>query len=212
MKMLALIIAYLLGSIQVGYLIVRLKAGADVREVGSGATGATNVTRKAGKAAGIATFALDTAKGFAAVALARWLTESGWGTPWIVAAAAVLAIMGHIFPVWLGFRAGKGVATGFGVFLAIAPLAVLSALMIFVALVAKTRYMSLGSIVATALMPLLAWLWYGLIFPSPYLAQMIVALCVTAAVIIAKHASNIRRLLAGTEHKFGAAHQSANRG
>src|SRR5438132_8239071 len=118
MNVLSLIIAYLLGSIPFGYLIVKLKEGADVREVGSGATGATNVMRKAGKGAGIATFVLDVAKGIAAVMVARWLTDSGGGTPWIVGAGGVVGITGQIFPVWLGFRAGQGVATGRGGFMA----------------------------------------------------------------------------------------------
>src|SRR5262245_38458156 len=111
-----LLIAYLLGSIPFGYLIVKLSSGADIRQTGSGGTGATNVTRKAGKAAGVVTLLLDALKGFVAVLIARWLTGED-GTSWVVAAAAVLAVVGHCFPVWLGFRAGKGVATGLGVFL-----------------------------------------------------------------------------------------------
>ena len=122
----ALILAYLLGSIPFGHLIVKLKTGQDVRASGSGATGATNVLRTAGKALGVLTFALDIVKGVVAVLLARWITNVGWGeTTWIVAVAAILAIIGHIFPVWLGFKAGKGVATGLGVFLAISPIAAL---------------------------------------------------------------------------------------
>lgn len=206
MNLLSLVMAYMLGSIPFGYLMVKWKEGDDVREAGSGGTGATNVMRKAGKAAGLATFALDVAKGFAAVMIARWLVGSGWEMNWTVAAAAVMAIIGHIFPVWLGFRAGKGVATGVGVFLAITPLAVLSTLIVFVLLVKKTRYVSLGSVVATGLTPLWALFWNGLIFPSAHLAQMIAAICVGAAMIIVKHAGNIRRLMAGTENKFGAAH------
>jgi glycerol-3-phosphate acyltransferase PlsY len=206
MNMLSLIIAYLLGSIPVGYLMVKWKGGGDIREVGSGGTGATNVMRKAGKGAGLATFALDVAKGFAAVMLARWLTGSGWEMNWTVAAAAVMAIIGHIFPVWLGFRAGKGVAAGVGVFLAITPLSVLSTLVVFALIVKSTRYVSLGSIIATALTPLWALLWNGLIFPSDHLLQIVVSICAGAAFIIAKHATNIRRLLTGTENKLGAAH------
>jgi len=206
MNALSSIMAYLLGSIPFGYLIVKMKEGADVREVGSGATGATNVSRKAGKAAGVATLVLDAAKGCAAVLLARWLTGSGGETTWVVAAAGVAAIVGHIFPVWLGFRAGKGVATGVGVFLAITPWATLSAFVIFAIIVVRTRYVSLGSVVATGLMPLLALLWDGFIFPRPDLVPVVMATCACAALIIAKHASNIRRLIAGTENKFGAAH------
>jgi glycerol-3-phosphate acyltransferase PlsY len=206
MIILSLMIAYLLGSIPVGYLMVKWKEGEDVREVGSGATGATNVLRKAGKAAGIVTLILDAAKGLAAVRLAGWLTQSGGMMTWAVAAAAVMAIIGHIFPVWLGFRAGKGVATGVGVFLAVSPLAVLSSLVIFAIIVKTTRYVSLGSVVAAATTPLWAWFWNGVIFPRPDLAQILTALCAVVVLIVAKHTPNIRRLITGRESKLGAAH------
>ena len=198
MNVLVVLLAYLLGSIPFGYLIVKGKQGTDVRKSGSGATGATNVLRNAGRAAGIATLVLDALKGFAAVALARWLTGSE-GTPWVIAAAAVAAIVGHIFPVWLGFKAGKGVATGVGVFAAISPLAVLAAAVIFVVVVALTRYISLGSILAAASMPLWTWLWQR---GDPELPQMLTALSVSAALIIGKHHENIRRLVGGNENKF----------
>src|SRR5215211_2760110 len=107
---LVLIAAYLLGSIPFGYLIVRAKEGTDVRESGSGGTGATNVSRRAGKVAGVVTLLLDALKGAAAVLLARWLATEGFAINWWVAAAAVLAVLGHCFPVWLWFRGGKGVA------------------------------------------------------------------------------------------------------
>ena len=138
--------------------------------------------------------------------LARWLTNRGWGdTTWVVAGAAILAILGHIFPVWLSFKAGKGVATGLGVFLAIAPLAALCAFALFILIVAKTRYISLGSIIGTVVMiPLILW-WHGWMWPSPYLTQMLVAITVVAAVIVFKHSENIKRLMSGTENKFGAA-------
>lgn len=202
MQLLSLVIAYLLGSIPFGYLIVRLRAGADIREVGSGGTGATNVTRRAGKGAGAATLVLDALKGVAAVAAARWLAGGGEEGAWVVAAAAVMAVVGHIFPVWLGFRGGKGVATGLGVFLALAPLAVLAAVPIFLLVVWQTRYVSLGSIVAAATAPLWAWLWYGVVAPRAGLGPVLAALAVTAALIIAKHGGNMRRLRAGTESKF----------
>src|SRR5215813_8787202 len=118
MNALALLLAYLLGSIPFGFLVVKLKSGADIRETGSGGTGATNVSRKVGKIAGILTLALDALKGFAAVWIAHRLTGED-GVTWVVAGAAVLAIIGHCFPIWLNFKAGKGVATGLGVFLAI---------------------------------------------------------------------------------------------
>lgn len=202
--MITLALAYLLGSIPFGYLIVRLRSGADIRQTGSGGTGATNVTRKAGKGAGIATLVLDALKGVAAVLVARWLTGVE-GTSWVVAGAAVLAIIGHCFPVWLGFRGGKGVATGLGVFLAIVPLAVLAALIVFVLIVWRTRYISLGSITAAAMVPLWTLLQHTLLKPLPDFAPIIAALCATAAIIIGKHAENIERLRAGRENKFGHA-------
>jgi acyl phosphate:glycerol-3-phosphate acyltransferase len=203
---LALLVAYLLGSIPFGYLIVKWASGRDVRASGSGATGATNVMRTAGKKAGLMTFALDIAKGLVSVLVARWLTGVGvWETNWVVAGAAFLAIVGHVFPVWLGFKAGKGVATGVGVFLAIAPLAVVCALVVFALILKATRYVSLGSIIASALMLPFILLWNGLVFPSPHLPQMLAAVGAIAALIVAKHADNIKRLMAGTENKFGAA-------
>src|SRR5947209_12776300 len=110
------VLAYLLGSIPFGYLIVRLSGGGDVRETGSGGTGATNVTRRAGKWAGVLTLALDALKGAAAVLVARWVLADGAGVNWWIAASALAAVAGHVFPLWLGFRGGKGVATGLGVF------------------------------------------------------------------------------------------------
>ena len=206
MNTLALIFAYLLGSIPFGYLIVKLTAGKDVRSGGSGATGATNVLRTAGKAAGLTTFALDILKGFVAVMAARWLTGAGWWeTSWVVASAAVIAIIGHIFPVWLGFKAGKGVATGVGVFLAIAPLAVLCALALFFVIAKRTRYVSLGSIIGTLAMPPLILFWNGWLWPNPDLLRMLAAISVIVVLIVLKHTENIRRLLAGKENKFGAA-------
>lgn len=204
MNYIALILAYLLGSIPFGHLIVKLKTGQDVRASGSGATGATNVLRTAGKTLGILTFALDIIKGVVAVVLARWLTGVGGGeTTWVVAGAAVLAILGHIFPVWLGFKAGKGVATGLGVFLAIAPVAALCAFALFILIVAKTRYISLGSIVGSVVMIPLIWFWHGWVWPSGSLTQMLVAITIVASVIVFKHRENIQRLLSGTENKFG---------
>ena len=164
-------------------------------------------------ALGILTFALDIGKGVVAVVLARWLTGVGWGeTTWIVAGAAILAILGHIFPVWLSFKAGKGVATGLGVFLAIAPIAALCAFSIFILIVAKTRYISLGSIVSTVVMIPLILLWNGWVWPSQYLVQMLVAITVVAAVIVFKHGDNIKRLMAGTENKFGQKKAATNEG
>jgi acyl phosphate:glycerol-3-phosphate acyltransferase len=200
----ALILAYFLGSIPFGHIIVKLKTGQDVRASGSGATGATNVLRTAGKTLGILTFVLDIVKGLVAVYLARWLTGVGGSdTTWIVAGAAILAIIGHIFPVWLGFKAGKGVATGLGVFLAIAPLAALCAFAAFILIVAKTKYISLGSIIGSVIMIPLILFWHGWVWPTPFLTQMLFAITVIAVVVVFKHRDNIKRLIAGTENKFG---------
>jgi glycerol-3-phosphate acyltransferase PlsY len=201
---LSLIVAYMLGSIPFGYLIVKLASGADIREIGSGGTGATNVSRKVGKIAGIATLALDVLKGAAAVLVARWLTGEA-GTSWIVAAAAALAVVGHCFPVWLKFKAGKGVATGLGVFLAIAPWAALAALAVFIIVVWRTRYVSLGSIIAAAFLPLWIFLTHICIEPIIDFAPIITALCAVSSVIILKHSENIKRLMAGEENKLGMA-------
>ncbi len=211
MNYIALILAYLFGSIPFGHLIVKLKTGQDVRTSGSGATGATNVLRTAGKTLGILTFALDIVKGVVAVLAVRWLIRVGWGdTTWIVAGAAILAIVGHIFPVWLGFKAGKGVATGLGVFLAIAPVAALCAFGLFILIVAKTRYISLGSIIGTVVMIPLILLWNGWVWPNPFLPQMLVAIAVVAGLIVSKHSDNLKRLMAGTENKFGQKKAAAN--
>ncbi|HEV2914503.1 MAG TPA: glycerol-3-phosphate 1-O-acyltransferase PlsY [Pyrinomonadaceae bacterium] len=199
---LILIAAYLLGSIPFGYLIVRAKEGADVRETGSGGTGATNVSRRAGKKAGVITLLLDAAKGATAVGLARWLLAANFELNWWVAAAAVLAIIGHCFPVWLAFRGGKGVATGVGVFLALSPLAVACALVVFIFVVWMTRYVSLASITATALFPLSVWLLSRYAKLPGASAPVMTAAIVGGLIIILMHRDNIRRLIAGTESKF----------
>ena len=201
-SLLVLIAAYLLGSIPFGYLIVRAKEGADVRATGSGGTGATNVSRRAGKLAGIITLLLDATKGALAVLLARWLASEDFGVNWWVAAAAIIAVLGHCFPIWLGFRGGKGVATGVGVFLSLYPLAVACAAMIFVVVVALTRYISLGSILAAAAFPLFVWLLSVYFKPVADLAPVITAAIMTGALIILMHHANIGRLLRGTESKF----------
>src|SRR5215475_3795509 len=203
-EIISLILAYILGSIPFGYLIVKFTSGADIRETGSGGTGATNVSRKSGKAAGIVTLALDAFKGAAAVLVARWLTGEA-GTSWVVAAAAALAVVGHCFPVWLKFKAGKGVATGLGVFLAVAPWATLAALAVFIIVVWRTRYVSLGSIIAAAFLPLWILLMNMWIEPVRDFAPIMTALCAVSAVIILKHSENIKRLMAGEENKFGMA-------
>ena len=197
-SLLILIIAYLIGSIPFGYLIVRTKEGGDIRQTGSGGTGATNVSRRAGKAAGILTLLLDAAKGAAAVLIAQNVS----GSDWVKAAAAIAVIVGHIFPVWLGFRGGKGVATGVGVFLVLAPVALLCAGVVFVSIVFFTRYVSLGSIMAAALIPLLVWLQNVFIHPAGDLRPLLAAAVVGALLIIFAHRGNIQRLASGTESQI----------
>lgn len=185
------IVAYLIGSIPFGYLIVRGKVGADIRQTGSGGTGATNVSRRAGKLAGVVTLLLDALKGAAAVFFARAVT----GSEWIVAAAAVAVIVGHIFPVWLGFRGGKGVATGAGVFLVLAPVAVLCAGVVFLAIVFITRYVSLGSTIGAAMIPVFVWLMSDS-------RPLLIAAVLGALLIVFAHRGNIERLARGTEAKI----------
>lgn len=199
---LILIAAYLLGSIPFGYLLVRVVADADVRDTGSGGTGATNVSRRAGKLAGIITLVLDALKGALAVILARMFLTEDFGINWWVAAAVVLAIAGHCFPVWLGFRGGKGVATGVGAFLALSPLAVACAGLVFILIVWATRYVSLGSITAAAVLPLSILVLSGYIKPAESFAPLLSAALAGAAIIIFMHRANIGRLLSGTENKF----------
>jgi glycerol-3-phosphate acyltransferase PlsY len=188
------LIAYLLGSIPFGYLIVRWQRGIDVRGTGSGSIGATNVMRSLGIIGFVATFILDAGKGLLAVLLACKLTL---GNPTLVAAAACAAVFGHCFPVWLRFRGGKGVATGVGVFIAIAPWQVILVLAIFAVVVAIWRYISLGSIVATAAFPILVHL-----MKHPPI-QVVLGAAGAAVIIIARHHANIARLLKGTENKLG---------
>lgn len=195
------VLAYLLGSIPFGFLIVRLSGGGDVRGTGSGGTGATNVTRRAGKWAGILTLLLDALKGAAAVLVARGVLTNGLGVSWWVAASALAVVLGHVFPVWLGFRGGKGVATGLGVFLVLAPLAVLCALFIFAVIVWATRYISLGSITAAALIPFVIWL-LGLRGTDEGKLPLLTAATVGSALIIFMHRANIGRLLRGKENKL----------
>ncbi|HYJ84444.1 MAG TPA: glycerol-3-phosphate 1-O-acyltransferase PlsY [Pyrinomonadaceae bacterium] len=205
-------IAYLLGSIPFGYLIVRTTQGADIRETGSGGTGATNVSRQAGKSAGTLTLILDALKGAVAVLVAKTLlglpiaTESlgplQQANYWWVTVAAVAVIVGHMFPVWLRFRGGKGVATGVGVFLALAPLAVALAAILFVLIVWKTRYVSLGSMAAAMAIPVFVLAQNAFIRPVSPLAPVVSASTIGAALIIFAHRGNIGRLIEGSESKF----------
>lgn len=200
------VIAYLLGSIPFGLILTRMFLGTDVRKIGSGNIGATNVMRTGSKKLGIATLVLDAAKGYAAVIIAERIVSGrvihisvGNVPEYYVALgiAAVFAMVGHIFPIWLKFKGGKGVATGVGVFLALAPKAVLIVLGIFAIIFALSRFVSLASIVATAAFPAVAYAF--MTGNDKALVPFIIA---AAILIIAKHHQNIRRLLSGTENRL----------
>jgi acyl phosphate:glycerol-3-phosphate acyltransferase len=194
--------SYLLGSIPVGYLLVRFFKKQDIRTVGSGNIGATNVLRSGGKGLGAATFVLDVAKGALAVWLGALLAPSlmpGWPVRNVAALAALVAVLGHMFPVWLKFKGGKGVATGFGVFLVIAPWAALAAIGLFAVVFAITRYVSLASILGAASFPVFAWFFVQGDKPRFFVAVQIAV----SLLVIVKHHANIGRLLSGTEHRFG---------
>ncbi|MBI1748267.1 MAG: glycerol-3-phosphate 1-O-acyltransferase PlsY [Acidobacteria bacterium] len=190
--------AYFLGAIPFGYMIVRLTQGGDIRQVGSGNIGATNVFRSASKMGGVATLLLDAAKGYLAVLLARKLLNDPTRS-WEVA-AAVLAIVGHIFTIFLKFKGGKGVAVGCGAYMAISPMAGLASILVFVVVMGISRYVSLGSIMATLAYPLSAY-W----FDEPKV--VILGGGLGALLIIAKHHANIRRLFTGREHRLAASHK-----
>ena len=200
------VIAYLLGSIPCGFILARVFLDTDVRKIGSGNIGATNVLRTGSKKLGLATLLLDAGKGYAAVYVAALIAFSGHrAASWprsglLVASAALCAILGHMFPVWLKFKGGKGVATGVGVFLALGsplPKAVLIVLGLFTVIFACFRYVSLASIIATAAFPVVAFA----LMPAQE-RPLLPFLCAASLLIIAKHHENIRRLLSGTEHRF----------
>lgn len=190
----AILVAYLLGSIPFGLILVRWKTGRDVRKEGSGNIGATNVLRTAGRSLGILTLVLDTAKGAAAVLLAGWLSE---GDSLVMASSALAVVCGHMFPVWLRFQGGKAVASALGAFLVLTPWAMLATSLIFLVLVWKTRFVSLSSIAAAAALPLGVWL---LTHNLAYLA----AAAISAILVIYRHKGNIARLRAGTENRLGS--------
>lgn len=203
------VVAYLLGSIPFGYLLVRAFRGEDIRLTGSGNIGATNVARSGAKGLGIATLVLDAVKGAVAVWVAFLLADSKLNVcgdfilfpcapAWrLMAVAALLAVLGHVFPIWLKFKGGKGVATALGVFCVLFPKAILVSLAIFILIVAVTRYVSLGSILGAISFPVAAYF-----IQKPDGASLVLASAVTLIVIV-KHHQNIGRLLAGTESRFG---------
>jgi glycerol-3-phosphate acyltransferase PlsY len=185
------LLAYLLGSVSFGLILARFKGGVDLRAHGSGNIGATNVARAMGKRAGMIALIGDCAKGLIAVLLAQ-----AWGSSvWTIAAVALAAVLGHLFPWYAKFRGGKGVATALGVFIPTLPLPLLGALIAFVAVVLIWRYVSVGSIFAAALMPILAVAFAS----SPPLT---LSAAVIAILIVVKHHSNIKRLLRGQEAKM----------
>ena len=197
---LILAIAYLIGSIPSGYLIVRATEGGDVRETGSGGMGATNVSRSAGKGAGILTLILDVIKGVFVVFLAGVLSDGLFPfADWTIAFAGVLAILGHIFPVWLRFRGGKGVATALGVFLMLAPIVAVIALVVFAITFALTRYVSLASLVAIASIAITI---LTLTLFDPFELPNAIAALLSAGLVVFAHRANIQRLIAGSEPKF----------
>ncbi len=208
--LIAISIAYLLGSIPFGYLLVRFFRNEDIRAVGSGNIGATNVVRSGAKGLGLLTLLLDLGKGLIAVLIAFQIARR-FGADAFVAAeaarshafdlaagAAMAVVAGHVFPVWLSFRGGKGVATALGVFLALTPKASFGILAVFLVVVLTTRYVSLGSIVASASYPVFALSFHR--HPSPI---ALACFLLIPALIIVKHHANMGRLLSGTENRFG---------
>jgi acyl phosphate:glycerol-3-phosphate acyltransferase len=192
------IAAYALGSIPFGLLIVKASSGEDIRSIGSGNIGAANVTRNAGVFPGALTLLLDGAKGYLAVWIAeRWTHGNG---RWMIA-AALAAVIGHIFPVWLRFKGGKGVATAFGVFLPISPHAVLAAVAFWILVVLFWRYSSLGSIVAIATLPVLVYLFYAPHHAPP--DHLLWGTILVSVLVLWKHRGNVRRLIAGEESQLG---------
>jgi len=215
---LSAVIGYLLGSIPFGYLLVRAFRGQDVRTTGSGNIGATNVARTS-PLLGFSTLLLDAVKGTAAVTAAvlfsmpnlmTWVDSNAphyAGHPWVplppaiaicAAIAALFAILGHVFPIWLRFRGGKGVATAVGAFSLLAPTAVFAAVVLFVLVAFLSRYVSLSSTIAAVSFPVLTWFFYR----HDFSWQIIVVICMASCVIIVRHHQNIRRLVAGTEPRF----------
>ena len=219
-------VGYLLGSIPFGYLLVRMFRGQDIRSTGSGNIGATNVARSS-PGLGILTLVLDAAKGFAAVAFAMWLAKQGSHQAAVLTAnpeqieaaralarplldkihllaalAALFAVIGHSFPVWLGFKGGKGVATAVGGFALLAPEAMLGAFALFLLAVVAARFVSLGSVLAAAVFPWLAWL----IYRGEFSPAVLLIMGLASLLVILRHYQNILRLLSGREPRFSLRH------
>ena len=182
-------IGYVVGSLPIGYLVAQGAGGVDLRRAGSGNVGATNVYRTTGLPTAIAVMVADMAKGAGAVLLA--------GTGPAAVAAGVAAVVGHIYPVWLGFKGGKGVATASGVFGVLSPMPALVAAAAFAAVVARSRFVSLGSVVATIVLPIVEWF-------TPGLRAVDIGATLVAVLILFRHRGNIARLWARTERALGA--------
>ncbi|MBB5318020.1 glycerol-3-phosphate 1-O-acyltransferase PlsY [Tunturibacter empetritectus] len=193
--LLSIPLAYLLGSIPFGYLLVKIFRHEDIRATGSGNIGATNVARSGAKGLGIATLLLDAGKSFLAVKIALHLAPGNYD---LAVITAVAAILGHVFPIWLGFRGGKGVASALGVILALSPATAACTFGIFLVVFLLTRYVSLASMIGSATFPL-----FGLYFLPQRTPLVIAGLIFIPLLVIVKHHQNIRRLLSGTESRFG---------
>ncbi|HTS11637.1 MAG TPA: glycerol-3-phosphate 1-O-acyltransferase PlsY [Candidatus Limnocylindrales bacterium] len=191
------VVSYLLGSIPFGLLVVKAFGGEDIRLVGSGNIGAANVARNAGPLAGALTLLLDAGKGYLAVWIAGHWT--GWNVRWMML-GAIFAVIGHVFPVWLQFHGGKGVATGLGVFIPISWHAVMAAVILWFIVVLFWRYSSLGSIAAAAAMPVFVYVLYAPGHAPPEFVSF--GTILIAVLILAKHRSNIERLIAGEESRL----------
>lgn len=192
-RALALVAAYLLGSVPFSFLVARAFGVKDVRRVGSGNVGATNVLRNAGKAAGVLAFLLDAGKGATAALVASRLDPHD---PVLPALAALGAVVGHMYPAWLRFQGGKGVATGLGAFAPLVPWAALGAVLVFGGVAAATRYVSLGSVAGALALAALA-------LASAGAGPVALAATFTAALVVFRHRSNLRRILGGTERRAG---------
>jgi len=191
-----LAIAYLLGSIPFGYILVRLFLHQDIRATGSGNIGATNVARSGAKGLGIATLVLDILKAAAAVLIAKYLAPGNFD---LATLAAVAAILGHVFPVWLGFKGGKGIASALGVYLALCWPVGLCALAVFIVVLILTKYVSLASILGAVTLPV-----FFFFFVPDHSPVVLASVLFISMLVIVKHHMNIARLKAGTENKFGS--------
>jgi glycerol-3-phosphate acyltransferase PlsY len=191
MEALLVIFSYLLGSVPSGLIIGKL-SGLDVRKAGSGNIGATNVARLLGKTGGLLTLVGDTAKGFIPVLVVQ---QMGFSYA-VTALVGVAAFLGHLYPIFLKFKGGKGVATSFGVLLGLAPLATIILLVVFAAVAFTTRIVSLSSMVTAVAAPLVLWLFY-------YSPTYVIVTAFMALMIVFRHYANIQRLLNGTEPRFG---------